>query len=214
MQRVLFLSLVSLLLLTANRADARLEVCNQTDLVLMVVVGYDTTEARTVTEGWWRIYPGMCEVPVDVSLLKGSYFVHAESNPRSTMPDDAFTWGEQTRLCVKLSDFRTPNGKQCGENDISIPFNQIEKNWRNSNKVDIFYAKRAYDDQFSTQVAGIQRMLSIIGYEIDEINGVLDEKTTFALGQIGARNNIFGLDFVSMYPTLEKIIADQQRLDN
>jgi uncharacterized membrane protein len=213
--RFALLSLLAFLLLfSANRAEARLEICNQTDLVLMVVVGYDTTDDRTVTEGWWRIYPGMCEIPVDVALLKGSYFVHAESNPRSTMPDDAFAWGDQKPLCVKLSDFRIPNGNQCAEDDVAISFNQVDKNWRNSNKVDIIYPRRAYDDQFSAQVAGVQRMLSIIGYDIGEIDGVIGEKMALALNEVGLRSNLFGFDFARIFPALEKVIADQQKLDN
>jgi uncharacterized membrane protein len=181
---------------------------------MMVGVGYDTTDDRTVTEGWWRIYPGMCEIPVDVALLKGGYFVHAESNPRSTMPDDAFAWGDQMPLCVKLSDFRMPNGNQCGDSDVAISFNQIDKNWRNSNKVNIFSPKRTYKNQFRTQVAGVQRMLSIIGYDIGEIEGVIGEKTALALNEVGVRSNLFGFDFARIFPALEKVIAEQQKLDN
>ncbi|MFT6408694.1 MAG: putative membrane protein [Arenicella sp.] len=206
--------LALLLLFSFSHAEARLEVCNQTDLVLMVVVGYHTTDQRIATEGWWRIYPGMCEIPIDVTLLKGSYFVHAESNPRSTMPDDAFAWGDQKPLCVKLSDFRMPNGNQCGDSDVAISFNQIDKNWRNSNKVNIYSPKRTYENQFRTQVAGVQRMLSIIGYEMGEIDGVIGEATATALNEVSRQSNIFGFDFAVIFPALEKIIAEQQKLDN
>jgi len=201
-------------LASAERADARIEVCNQTDLVLMVVVGYDTAKDRTATEGWWRIYPGMCEVPVDVAFLKGSYFVHAESNPRSTMPGDAFSWGEEKPLCVKLSDFRVPNGNECREGEVAILFNQVEKNWRNSNKVEVVHTKRTYENQFRTQVAGVQRMLSIIGYDVGQIDGLIGLKTTLALNEVGTNNGMFGLDFDKIFPILEKVIAEQQKLDN
>lgn len=214
MHRLCLLVVTLLLLLSADIVEARLEVCNQTDLVLMLAVGYDTTNERTATEGWWRVYPGMCEVPVDVALLKGSYFLHAESNPRSTMPDDAFTWGEEKSLCVELSDFRIPNSAECGESEVAIPFNQVSKNWRNLNKVDIYHADRRYENQFRTQVAGIQRMLSIIGYDVGDIDGVIGEKTASTLNKIGTANSIFGFDFDNMFPVLEKIIAEQQKLDN
>jgi len=214
MRKLLLAISVFFCLAAAEQAYARIEVCNQTDLVLMVVVGYDTAEDRTATEGWWRIYPGMCEVPVDVAFLKGSYFVHAESNPRSTMPDDAFSWGEEKPLCVKLSDFRIPNGNQCREGEVAISFNQVDKNWRNSNKVDIFYSKRSYENQFRTQVAGVQRMLSIIGYDVGVIDGVIGQKTTLALNEVGINNGIFGFDFERIFPALEKIIAEQQKLDD
>jgi len=211
-----FLSIVLMLslLLSSAVAFARLEVCNQSDLVLMVTVGYDTDEGRVATEGWWRIYPGFCEVPVDVSLLKGSYYVHAESNPRSTMPVDAFSWGDEKKLCVQTADFRLPNANFCGDNDVVISFNQIDKNWRNYNKIDIEYGKRRYLNQFRVRVAGIQRLLSMLGYDVGEIDGVAGEKTVIALNEIGLANNIFGFDFKKVYPILERLIAQKQNLDN
>ena len=193
---------------------ARLEVCNKTDLVLMVAVGYDTTESRTVSEGWWRVYPGFCEVPVDVALLDGKYYVHAESNPRSTMPEDGFSWGDEKVLCVQLSDFRIADGNQCADTDVAINFNVQEKNWRNSNSTNIYHSKRSYKDDFAVKVAGIQRLLSILGFEIGDIDGVIGKKTVAALHQVGLQTQIFGFDFKAIYPALESLIAEQHKLNN
>lgn len=195
-------------------SEARLEVCNQTDLVLMVAVGYDTAEGRTASEGWWRIYPGYCEVPVDVAMLEGSYYLHAESNPRSTMPVDAFNWGEEKPLCVELADFRIPDGNFCNEGNIVVNFNQIDKNWRNDNEIEIVYEERTYDSQFEARVAGIQRMLSMLGYEIDQVDGKPGEQTVAALNELGMAYQVFGFNFRSMYPLLERLIAEKQKLDN
>ena len=178
----------------------------------MVAVGYDTTPERTASEGWWRLYPGNCEVPVDVALLKGAYYVHAESNPRSTMPGDAFSWGDQRALCVQNADFRNANGNQCAENEIAIKFNTIEKNWRNTNRVDIYHSTRRYDNQFRSKIAGIQRLLSMLGYDVGTIDGVAGEKTVNALNEVGRANDIFGFDFERLFPLLEQLIAKQQRL--
>ncbi len=213
LNRLLVFTLV-LLTFASSDAQARLEVCNRTDLVLMVAVGYDTTEDRAVSEGWWRLYPGYCEVPVDVAMLKGNYYVHAESNPRSTMPNDAFAWGEETPLCVKTSDFRNANGRECNEGEISINFNALEKDWRNKNVVNIYYAKRAYADEFHTKIAGVQRLLSILGYEFEEITGVLDESTVGYLNEVGQANGIFGLNFDRLYPLLEQLVVQRQKLNN
>jgi len=180
----------------------------------MVAVGYDTTEERTVSEGWWRIYPGFCEVPVDVALIKGQYYVHAESNPRSTMPDDGFSWGQEESLCVQLADFRLPNSRQCSETNLRIGFNVLKKNWRNTNRVEINSSRRTYKDEFAMQAAGIQRLLSILGFDIGDIDGVIGKKTVAALNQIGLQRQVFGLDFKKIYPVLEELIAEQHKLDN
>ena len=214
MRRLIFVTLAFCLFGVSNSSHARLEVCNMTDLVLMVAVGYDTDGERTVSEGWWRVYPGYCQVPVDVALVEGSYYLHAESNPRSTMPDDAFSWGEEKPLCVKLADFRIPNGNFCEDDHVVVNFNQVDKNWRNYNKIDIHYAERSYPTQFQTRVAGIQRLLSLLGYDIGEVDGVLGDKTIAALDQIGKAYQVFGFDFRAMYPVLEQLIAEKQKLDN
>ena len=180
----------------------------------MIAVGYDTAEGRTASEGWWRVYPGYCEVPVDVAMLKGSYYLHAESNPRSTMPVDAFTWGEDKPLCVQLADFRIPDGNFCAEGSPAVTFNQVDKNWRNFNKIDIYYAERSYENIQRTQIAGIQRMLSMLGYDIGDIDGVLGEKTITVLNDIGKAYKIFGFDFKEIFPVLEQLIAEKQKLDN
>lgn len=208
------LTILVLLLLPSLSAQARLEVCNQTDLVLMVAVGYDTSDDRIASEGWWRIYPGFCEIPVDVAMLEGSYYLHAESNPRSTMPVDAFTWGEEKPLCVQLEDFRIPDGNYCKDDQVVVSFNKIDKNWRNNNRVDIVYQERTYQNQFRARVAGIQRMLSMLGYDIGEIDGMPGEKTFNALNEIGLAHQIFGFNFRSIYPLLEKLIAQKQKLDH
>ena len=210
------ISLLALLLLLAPVSHARLEVCNQTDLVLMVAVGYDTTESRIATEGWWRIYPGFCEIPVDVALIKGRYWVHAESNARSTMPNDGFKWGEEKALCAKQNDFRIPYALTCNtdQDTRTVKFNDIEKNWRNLNKVLIFHPERRYEGTFRTRIAGIQRLLSIIGYDVGTIDGVIGEKTLDALNEIGVQNKIFGFDLKAIYPVLEAMIAKQQKLDS
>jgi len=201
-------------LLSIDQAQARLEVCNQTDLVLMVAVGYDTTPGRTVSEGWWKLYPGFCEVPADVAFIDGSYFVHAESDPRSTMPVDRFSWGEERSLCAELSDFRLPNSAQCSDKHVSLKYNRVSKNWRNVNKANITHPSRAYENQFRVRVAGVQRLLSVLGYDVGKIDGVIGEKTVIALNEVGVSNRIFGLNFDEIFPTLEKLIAKQQRLDN
>ena len=89
-------------------------------------------------------------------------------------------------------------------NAIAILFEQVDKNWRNSNKVNIYHSKRTYENQFRTKVAGIQRMLSIIVYEVGTIDGVVGEKTVFALNEVGRQNNIFGFDLAAIFCSTRK----------
>ena len=184
---------------------ARLKVCNETDLVLMVSVGYNHTDNQIASQGWWKIYPGFCEIPVDVAMLSGDYFVHAESDPRSTMPIDTFTWGSGLVLCVQTQDFRIPDGNFCNKEDRAVAFSKVKKNFRNSNVETIKHSKRRYKHEFATQVAGIQRLLSLLGYDVGVIDGVLGLKTVTILNELHNVYQISPLDFKIVFELLEKL---------
>jgi hypothetical protein len=57
-------------------------------------------------------------------------------------------------------------------------------------------------------------MLSMLGYDIGEIDGMPGEKTVEALNAIGLTYQVFGFDFKTMYPLLERLIAEKQKLNN
>ena len=202
------------LLMIPNLVLARLEVCNKTDLVLMVAVGYDTYNDRIASEGWWRLYPGHCEVPIDLAMLQGNYYVHAESNLDTTLTDDAFSWGNQVSLCVTLEDYRFPNAKQCESGYLFGEFNQVSKNWRNTNVVEINHPSRSYGNSYRIKVAGLQRMLTILGYDIGKIDGIFGEKTINVLDQIADDAGILGFDFKVIYSHLEKLLTQRQGIPN
>ena len=80
-------------------------------------------------------------------------------------------------------------------------------------QIDIYYDTRRYENVQRTKVAGIQRMLSMPGYDMGDIDGVLGAKTVDVLNEIGRANQIFGFDFKLIYPVLEQLIAEKQKLD-
>jgi uncharacterized membrane protein len=54
-----------------------LKICNETDYVQGVSVGYEGEEGWT-SEGWWNIDPGDCSTPVSGKLKKRYYYYRAE----------------------------------------------------------------------------------------------------------------------------------------
>ncbi len=203
--------LVALLVVLPSTAIAKLKVCNHTDLVLLVAVGYDVPSGVVATEGWWRLYPGYCQIPIDLKMNDGRYFVHAQSDEKSTMPTDSFAWGEQHSLCVGGSDFKVEVAGECREGTEVAKFNALRKNWNNTQKVDIYHPERRYANLFRTKVAGVQRLLSIAGYQLGVIDGVAGEKTVEALNEVGIANSVFGFDFDRIFPLLERsALSDRQ----
>ena len=205
---ILLLNVITL----SESAFARLTVCNNSDLVMMVAAAYDTDETRVVSEGWWKIFPGFCQETVNLPMLSGNYYFHAESSPISTVPVDSFSMGEGTVLCVVASDFRNPNAAFCEDGEIAVGFTKIEKNWRNSHTIAIDHSKRRYKDEFATRVAGVQRMLTILGFEIGVIDGVLGKNTLEAINAVSQHQQLVGMDFQTLYPALENLILNQMNL--
>lgn len=63
----------------AAGAQAGLEVCNDTDLVQSVAIGFKGDTDWT-SEGWWNIDPGDCAVVVGGDLTRRYYYYYAESD--------------------------------------------------------------------------------------------------------------------------------------
>ncbi len=198
--------------LYSSSAVARLTVCNNSDLVMMVSAAYDTDESRIATEGWWKIYPGFCQETVNLPMLSGNYYFHAESSPITTIPVDRFSMGEGSVLCVQAADFRNPDSTQCQANEVAVGFTKIEKNWRNSHTIAIDHSKRKYKDEFATQVAGVQRILTILGFDVGAVDGVLGKKTLDAINAVTAHQQLIGLNFETLYPSLEALILQEMKL--
>lgn len=66
------------LALTAGGAQAGLEICNKTELLQSISIGYKGDTDWT-SEGWWNIEPGECAQVVAGDLTKRFYYYYAES---------------------------------------------------------------------------------------------------------------------------------------
>lgn len=207
--------IILLLSMQSLPASARLEVCNHSDLVMLVATAFDTAEGHINTEGWWKIYPGTCEIPIDASNRNGVYYLHAESATDTTIPSDSFTWGQEKSLCVSLaSDFELADAEFCATDNSRVDFNAVRKEPNNTDKVDLINPARTYLNLSRSKIAGVQRMLSILGYDIGDIDGIAGEKTVEVLHQITLANQLFAFDFEKKYPLLEQLIIDKQFPEN
>ena len=60
----------------AGAVRAELQICNETNDVQAVSIGYKG-EADWTSEGWWNIDPGDCATPVPGDLTKRYYYLRA-----------------------------------------------------------------------------------------------------------------------------------------
>ena len=92
------------LAVTPARAD--LQVCNDTERLLGVAVGY-RADGLWVSEGWWRIPARGCAAVIEGSLDSRFFYVHAEDER------GVDRWGGPVMMCTSIKEFRIEGLTEC-----------------------------------------------------------------------------------------------------
>lgn len=101
----------SSLLLVANglapsAAQAEFRVCNKSDSLIGVAIGYKQGE-EWLTEGWWRIPPDICTSIIEGDLASRYFYLHAES------VDADGKWHGPVFMCTSNVEFKINGVKDC-----------------------------------------------------------------------------------------------------
>ncbi len=94
-------------------AHASIMFCNRTPTPLEAAIGYQDKGKKWISEGWWRIEPGLCarvySKPLDD---KNNYFYYAHSivAAKDAQP---FVWDGDYRFCAAIKAFRTESADDC-----------------------------------------------------------------------------------------------------
>ncbi|WP_102961172.1 DUF1036 domain-containing protein [Mangrovicella endophytica] len=98
------LLLASPLAATPARADFR--VCNGTQSLIGVAIGY-RADAGWTTEGWWRIPATTCKSIIDGALSSRYYYLYAED------AEGQGRWAGNVDLCIAENEFKIVGVKDC-----------------------------------------------------------------------------------------------------
>lgn len=105
---LLFLAVVgfwcALFASTPARADFR--VCNSTQNLVGVAIGYRTSTGW-VSEGWWHIEGSNCKTLIQGPLESRYYYIYAEDAARGGR------WEGPTQMCVAVSEFKIAGVNDC-----------------------------------------------------------------------------------------------------
>ena len=93
-------------LLSAAAAKADLRLCNRTDSLIGVSIGYKT-EAGWKTEGWWNIEANACEALLAGALSSRYYYVYAIDYDRGG------EWGGEAYMCTHDKEFTIEGVNDC-----------------------------------------------------------------------------------------------------
>ena len=92
--------------ITGGGAHADFRVCNTTQEIIGVSIGY-RAQAGWVSEGWWVVGPTRCKTIIDGPLSSRFYYLHAEDAKNHGR------WEGPVNMCVKDSEFKIDGVKDC-----------------------------------------------------------------------------------------------------
>lgn len=96
-----------LVIISTKKAFAELQICNDTNSVIVVALGKQSA-GEWSTSGWWRIAPMSCSSLIKQKLKSRYYYIHAEDG-RS----DEGRWEGPIFLCVKDKKFDIKGIRNC-----------------------------------------------------------------------------------------------------
>ena len=169
----------------ATPARAELTLCNRTSYRMQAAIGIER-RANVETRGWYRLDPGECRKVVDGPLDADMTYVHARS-PAVYGPAP-LPQGGDAAFCVRDGDFEFPNGRGCALSE-QAHFAAARPSDTDQGPTISLGEQAGYDDA-QARLAGIQRLLSIAGYDANPIDGVDGAKTRSALAKFLREHNL------------------------
>jgi uncharacterized membrane protein len=193
-----------LLLLTAAPARAELTICNRTSYLMETAFGLEK-RATVSTRGWFRIDPGQCRQVVDGPLDADMVYVHTRTPP--VYGDTPMPQNGEAELCIRPADFTIADARAC-------PVSQ-QARFSAARPMDspkgpaINFAEAADYDDAQARLAGVQRLLTIAGYDAYPIDGVQGGKTQAAIGRFLKDRNL-AADAATGPEFFDKLLAAAQ----
>ncbi len=102
----LFAAAAFFTLAAPGAAHADFRVCNGTQNLVGVAIGYRATEGW-VTEGWWQIPATTCATLIEGELQSRYYYLYAEDAARGGR------WTGEVNMCVAENEFKITGVQDC-----------------------------------------------------------------------------------------------------
>jgi uncharacterized membrane protein len=164
----------------ASAARADLKICNRMSYVVEAAIGIDDKGA-TATRGWFRIDPAQCRTVAPGAITADRRLLNARALSvygASPMPQNG-----SDMLCVAQGNFVIAAARDCRGSQSPAPFTEVKPSTDDSgNSISYLNEDSEYDDE-QARLAGIQRLLTIAGYDATPIDGVDGPKTQAALAK-------------------------------
>jgi uncharacterized membrane protein len=171
---------VSACLLCAAPAHADLQLCNRTSYVLHLALGLEN-QGAAATRGWFRVDPGQCRTVLQGSPEAESVYVHARALPVYGNPP--LPQAVQAELCIADGNFVIAGARNCPSSGQHLAGFTAIKPSETAEGLIANIAEEADYTAEQARLAGVQRLLVMIGYDANPIDGLEGKKTEAALAQ-------------------------------
>ena len=178
---VIILSLAASLA-TLPKAYAQYSLCNKTSYTVRAAIGY-VSDDRVASRGWWPLKSGECKIVLTDKVVPGRYFVYGEAIDGHK--GEKRTWSGETKLCVKTDGYFNQLNQEVCRNDPMAQrgFKDIEVEAASSGTWTTDFVEATNYTIYSAEVAGVQRLLSDIGFPIKHIDGTMGRNTRRAIAE-------------------------------
>lgn len=158
----------------AGPAAAETRLCNRTSVITEAAIGV-VAEETAATRGWFRLDPGQCRAILQTAEAPGRLFLH--TRPLGEGPGAGLGQPSQRRLCIGEGDFLISAAQSCRQQGhVMAPFAEVRATVAEGIGV-LFLSEEADYDLPQARRAGIQRMLTRLGYDPGPIDGLEGPKT-------------------------------------
>jgi uncharacterized membrane protein len=168
-------------LATSTGAQADLRFCNRTSYVLDLALGLED-KGGVATRGWFRVVPGQCRLVLQGTLEAEQIYVHARALELYGSPPVPQTG--HAELCVADGNFVIAGARSCSTRKAQRPvaFTAVKPIETDQGLTATLSEEAEYSDD-QARLAGIQRLLSLCGYDVNPIDGIPGKKTDTAITQ-------------------------------
>jgi uncharacterized membrane protein len=171
----------------ASPARADLQICSRLSYVVEAAIAVED-KGTAATRGWFRVSPGQCRPVLQGSLPGETLYVHARALPvygGSPLPQAG-----HADFCVGSGSFVLPATERCNKPGQQIARFTAVKPSETDKGLTAYLAEDAEYDDEQARDAGIQRLLTIAGYDATPIDGIRGAKTDAAIAQFITDNRL------------------------
>lgn len=168
----------TIVVILATPAHAGLTLCNRTSYRIEAAIGVEKRPSVS-TRGWFRVDPGACKQVIDGALEADMVYLHTRTPALYGHAPAAQTGNAD--LCIRDGDFEIADARGCPLAQ-QARFSAARPSDTDAGPT-VYIAEESDYDDAQARLAGIQRLLTIAGYDAYPIDGVEGSKTQAALAK-------------------------------